>query len=254
VEHTVSEDSGEYSVGGVRILRHGIDDEDEQELRPPEYAHHESISQHISAAIGPIELVYHELVSHFVHVDVHWVKATESRPFHVLVTSGMSALPMTLPEGLPFARHAELMALLPESWKLQQDAWRDERWYWPIRWLKILARLPHEHQTWLGSGHTVPNGDPPEPFAPDTSLCCMLLAKATSLPPEAQSMTLPDGSPLEFFALYPLHENEMLCKLVEGTDALLDKLDAARVSDVIDPLRPSVAGPPPRKKRRSRLC
>jgi hypothetical protein len=247
----VTEDSGEYSVGGIQILRHGIDDEDEEESRPPEYADHKRISEHISAAIGPIELVYHELVSHVVHVDIHWVKAIRSRPFHVLVTSGMSALPMTLPEGLPFARHAELMAVLPETWKMDKAAWKDERWYWPIRWLKILARLPHEHQTWLGSGHTVPNGDPAEPFAPDTKLCCMLLLKAISLPSEAQSMTLSDGSPLDFFALYPLHENEMLCKLVEGTDALLDKLDRGRVSDVIDPSRRSVSGSP--RRRRFRL-
>ena len=31
---------------------------------------------------------------------------------------------------------------LPPDWKLGQEG---EEWYWPIRWLKILARLPiHE--------------------------------------------------------------------------------------------------------------
>jgi len=237
----VADDSGEFTKGGSRIFRHGRGGEKPAGAASPEHADDESISNHVADKIGPIETVYHELVSDVVHVDVHWVKATDSRPFHVLVTSGMSALPMTVPEGDPSAHYAELFALLPENWKMQHDAWRDERWYWPVRWLKLLARLPHEYRTWLGFGHTVPNGDPPKPFAPNTDLCSVLVMKSISLPVEAQSMQLRDGTPLEFFTLYPLHANELECKLREGTDALLDRFDAAGVSDVIDPLRPSVS-------------
>ena len=40
--------------------------------------------------------------------------------------------------------------------------------YWPYRMLKELARLPHEFDTFLWKGHTVPNGDPPQPYGPNT--------------------------------------------------------------------------------------
>ncbi len=48
--------------------------------------------------------------------------------------------------------YAELMIDLPPEWLVQDD---DENNYWPIRWLKILARLPIDSDTWLGYGHTI---------------------------------------------------------------------------------------------------
>ena len=40
-----------------------------------------------------------------------------------------------------------------------------------------LARLPHEFQTLLWQGHTVPNGDPALPYARNTKLCGALVAR-----------------------------------------------------------------------------
>ena len=42
---------------------------------------------------------------------------------------------------------------------------KDEKWYWPIRLLKSLARLPIASDTWLGFGHTLEHE---EDFAKDT--------------------------------------------------------------------------------------
>ncbi|MGM3262792.1 suppressor of fused domain protein, partial [Klebsiella pneumoniae] len=77
----------------------------------PSYADEESLGAHIERTIGPIEMVYHEVISDLVHVDVHWVKAGPNRPFHALVTTGMSALPMTTPANSGAAERAELIAL-----------------------------------------------------------------------------------------------------------------------------------------------
>src|SRR5690606_27736593 len=81
-----------------------------------------------------------------------------------LVTSGMSDLPMSVPEDAGCPGFAELMVTLPAGWKLDQASFQDENWYWPVRLLKSLARLPHKHATWLGFGHTVPNGHPAGPY------------------------------------------------------------------------------------------
>ncbi|MEM9340969.1 MAG: suppressor of fused domain protein, partial [Bacteroidota bacterium] len=135
----------------------------------------DEISDHVEKYVGTIETVFHELVSNQVHIDVHWVKPTNERPFHTLVTSGMSDKPMNTPEGAEDCKFAELVICLPESWKLSEEDQKNENNYWPIRWLKYLARFPHEYNTWFWWGHTIPNGDPAEQFADNTQLNTMLL-------------------------------------------------------------------------------
>ena len=69
---------------------------------------------------------------------------------------------------------AELAIALPADWKLNQESIQDERWYWPIRLLKALARLPIVNDTWLAWGHTMDNT---RPFAENTELCAFILAE-----------------------------------------------------------------------------
>ena len=71
----------------------------------------EAISHHIEQHIGPISGVFHELISDLVHIDVHCVEPSANFPFHVLVMSGMSDLPMTVPAGAEDARYAEYMRI-----------------------------------------------------------------------------------------------------------------------------------------------
>ena len=89
--------SEEISPGGSRIERH-------DEALPPEpvpsgWAGQELIEDHVERHLGPIESVFHELVSEYVHLDVLVVEATEERPFHYPVTSGMSSRPMPAGDG-----------------------------------------------------------------------------------------------------------------------------------------------------------
>jgi len=69
---------------------------------------------------------------------------------------------MMVPRELhPRWRWAELVLCLSRDWPVGQTDINDERHFWPLPWLWKLARFPHEYRTWLGYGHTVPNGDPP---------------------------------------------------------------------------------------------
>jgi hypothetical protein len=125
----------------------------------------EETSIHIEKYIGKIHKVFHELVSDKVHIDVHWVKPTPERPYHTLVSSGMSDLPMNIPEHVGSTRHMELMITLPEYWQLDEEAFNNENWYWPVRTLTYLASFPHKYDTYFAWGHTIPNGNPAKPFA-----------------------------------------------------------------------------------------
>jgi hypothetical protein len=109
--------------------------------------------------------VLHEVESEFVHIDVHVVRATPERPYHVLLTSGMSDRAMKVPEGAEECGYAELLLAPPRNWPVDYASFEDELNYWPVRQLKRTARFPHVYESWLWCGHTVTNGDPPSPCA-----------------------------------------------------------------------------------------
>jgi hypothetical protein len=228
------EDDTERSESGAPIYRHS--DRTEPVQGEQSWAW-EAIEAHVQEHVGPIDRVFHELDSPYVHLDILEIPAHEGRPWHTLVTCGMSAQPMTVPNpDLPC--YAELVISLPPDWPLDKESWRDERHYWPVRLLKQLARLPHEYDTWLGIGHTVPNGDPPEPYAPGTKLCAALIAPPMMWPDKAEVLETDEGL-LRFYSILPLHRDELELKLERGAEALFDPFDDAEVSEILDPGRPS---------------
>jgi hypothetical protein len=201
----------------------------------------EQISNHIERHLGKVATVFHEIISDTVHIDVHFVKPTSEYPFIRLVTSGMSDLPMTIPEGADVARFTELMITLPPDWKLEQAAFDDEAWYWPVRLVKFLARMPHKYQTWLGWGHTVPNGDPAQPYAASTKLSGAIVLPSVTVPDDFHTLRIDANKEITFYAVVPLYDEEMQLKLRNGTDALLDKLSAKKITDIVAIDRPNAA-------------
>lgn len=200
----------------------------------------EKISKHIETHLGPIAKVLHELASDLVHVDIYWIKPSHERPYHTLVTSGMSDMPMTVPEEWAKYQYAELMMHVPKDWPLDQKSWNNPLLFWPIHWLKLLARLPHEFSTFLLEGHTIPNGDPPLPFAPSTKLCCMCLTQPVSTSPEFKILQADDSKTIYFWNVFPLYREEMDYKLEQGMSALLMKLQEKEVPLVLDLARLNV--------------
>ena len=199
-----------------------------------------AIGEHVVKHIGPVTDVFHEIQSVGVRVDILIVGPSESRPFVTLVTCGMSEqamrIPIENPEDLgiiPELRFAELLLCLPPEWPMTPDNFRDETNYWPIRWLKRLARMPHEMDGWLGLGHTIPHGDPPSPLGPNTRFCGWLVDEPVLFAPEVQKLRAGERT-INFYSIVPLYEEEMLLKLREGSGALSHLLDKAKVSELID--------------------
>lgn len=236
--------NGDLSESGAPILRH------DARLRPFEPAADNDaslaqITAHMEAHLGPVALVYHEIVSDLVHVDVHVLAPTAQRPYFTLVTSGMSDRPMSPASGAEECRYAELMLCLPPTWPIalqpgQVETFDDETHFWPIRWLKLLARFPHEYDTWLWWGHSVPNGDPPEPFAANTRLSGVLLSTPVLAPPEFAALPVREDKTIHFFSVLPLYPEEMAYKLRHGAETLLDKLDRSGISELLEIDRKSV--------------
>ncbi|HTV14301.1 MAG TPA: suppressor of fused domain protein [Acidobacteriaceae bacterium] len=176
-------------------------------------------------------IVSHELLPLIPHIDVYTFKRSQGeKEVYSLVTGGMSDLEMTLPRGADkdAPRRVELIFYCTEP--------RDEY----ISTLRWVAHFPHASKSWLGHGHTMPNGNPPAPFWGTTDLDTLFF-----LPPIVRKdQTLPselslDGEPVHFLWVVPLTTAECNFKLTNGFNAMLDLFQQNRHPHVFDPHRTS---------------
>ncbi|HET9496377.1 MAG TPA: suppressor of fused domain protein, partial [Chloroflexia bacterium] len=237
------------SESGATVYKYDVPPDEREGLRPPQMdeAALAMIDSHIEryvAGEGSGEgLVWHEIISNLVHIDVHVTPPSEERPYYTLITSGMSDLPMNVPPAAEDQKHAELLLCLPADWPLMGENYQmlpDDESYWPVHTLKFLARFPHEYSTWLGVGHTVPNGDPPQPFAEGVGFTGVVLLPPVLFEEEFFRLPVRAGKTIQFLAVVPLYESEMDFKLKHGLDALLDRFDENDVTELIDVHRPNV--------------
>ena len=178
--------------------------------------------------------VSHELLPLIPHIDVYSFKRTFKKDgadqvVYALVTGGMSDLEMTLPRrAKDVPRRVELVFYCVEP--------RAE-YFSTLRW---IAHFPHNAKSWLGHGHTMPNGNPPAPFWGSAALDTLLfmppiIAKDQTLPSELQL----EGEPVHFLWVVPLTTAECNFKLENGFDAILGLFDQHRHPHVFDPNRKS---------------
>ncbi|OWQ47890.1 hypothetical protein CDL60_04660 [Roseateles noduli] len=203
----------------------------------------EDIHKHVENYQGPIKAVFTEIISDDMKLDVLHVGSTLFRRRELLITCGMSAIPMRVPEGETYAARAELVIELPRGWPLNVDAFMDERHYWPVRLLKNLARYPMQADSWLGYGHTVANGASDEtlqPYASNVPFCAAAVLPCMPMGENGFSMTSQSGEEVIFWSVVPLHRAELAFKREQGADALLDLFDKRGVRARVDPARPSV--------------
>jgi hypothetical protein len=176
--------------------------------------------------------VSHEVLPLIPHIDVYTFKRSQGdKIVYSLVTGGMSDLEMTLPRGARGAPHrVELIFYCSEP--------RDE-YSATLRW---VAHFPHASKSWLGHGHTMPNGNPSAPFWGSTELDTLLF-----MPPiVSKDQTLPSelklgGEPVHFLWVVPLTSAECNFKLKHGFDAILNLFEKNRHPHVFDPHRKSYA-------------
>lgn len=231
----------ETSPSGAPIYRHSAKNPEIEE--PETHARNlEDIEAHLEAYFGPIDTVFHEIVSDRIHLDVLVILATEDRPYSVLATSGVSDLPMAVPEGLEDYSRAELLIALPADWPLTDAAFEDEANFWPVRWLKSVGRIPHDYDSWLGWGHTIPNGEPMAPIA-DTNFIGVMLSPPYWLDSDFFQLEAQNGDLISFYEMIPLYEDEMVLKLNKGAEELERRLDEANIGYILDIKRPNVTQP-----------
>lgn len=170
------------------------------------------------------ELVFHEIISEIVHIDLHIMYPKNEEDFYVVYTTGMSDLPMNIPKELKneysHLQRSELVAFLPSSWVLEMENPSDwhENDYWIFRMLKFIAKFPHEYKTWVSSYHTIPNGADYDPYSENSDFSCIIL-----LPRDV--IQTKDGKHITILDLEPIYKEEAQYKLNEGSEKFMEKLD-----------------------------
>lgn len=133
---------------------------------------------------------------------------------------------------------------LPGDWKLgeigEDPSQIGQEFYWPIYWIKFLARFPHEYHTWLGTGHTLPNGAEYAPLGAGTEMSGFFFLPAIPLGPAypgVDSLICKDGIKINFLWAIPMYKEEIEFKLEEGFDAMMELFSEKQFPRVLDPKR-----------------
>ena len=177
-------------------------------------------------------VVFDEIESEIIHRDIYCIKADDARPFHILLSCGMSALPMHVPDEVTSSAFAEVMMLLPKDWNLDDASFSDERNYWPIRLMKELMMLPHAEKTWLGYGHTYGHQDDDE-FAPGVGFNSVMLAHSMELSGDFTTINLENDKIIDIYTLIPLYKEELAFKKQNGAEQLLERFDQFGIEEIV---------------------
>ena len=114
---------------------------------------------------------------------------------------------------------AEMLLRLPPEWQFRE---KDEKVVLAHPLAEIAGAPALEQDTWLGWGHTVPNG---RPFAANTLLSGVLLTAPEGVP---RRLGLPHAGRQrgELYQVLPLYDEEMDYKLDHDAAALLERMEA----------------------------
>lgn len=214
-----------------------------------EMPYNEEIREHFKKVFGVKDSseydVFHETLSDAPYPDVYLLKATEERPFQVLFTAGMSALPMTMPEGAPedhrkAGERAELYCILPADRRLDNNMTDEEKeqYSWIISAVKTAARYPHMCGTRLLHGHTLQFGEKAETFSQCTRLCAAVFYRLDHTDfggkygDDLMGFTAADGTYINLLCFVPIYEEEMNFKLENGAGDLYERLFGERIDDI----------------------
>lgn len=179
---------------------------------------------------GKLENISHELVVMYPHIDVYiFPPRRPGRLFYTLVSGGMSDFPMQLPEEVDRSFARREIILYCE--KPDDDL---------IDLVRFFAHFPFENNTWLGSGHTVSNGTPPQPVFENSDFRGVLFINTILVSDRNLGEKLAfQGEPVEFLWLIPITQAEMTLAVEKDTDVLLEVFEERHHPLVLDKRRAS---------------
>lgn len=205
--------------------------------RPPP-RHVQAISKHLERVAGcPVWFVSERRQAGPVPIDVCVAGPTRDRDTTILVTAGMSDLPMRPPEeeGADLC-WGEVAMSLPGDWRMDRESLRTNRWGWPIEVLRLIVHHAHTSDAWVWYHHLI---DFVNRFDASVPFDAALLDGAYTLPEEILSIPVGPGKEVNVLSVIPLYREEYEYGARKGGAALCRKLKLSGVTEVMNPRRAS---------------
>lgn len=176
--------------------------------------------KYIKDNIGDFKMVYHELYSPDIHLDILVIPPSEDRNYYTLVTEGLGAYQMNVPfffENYDLNR-AELVVYLPPEWNMNFESKENA---WIIEQLKYIARTPIRENSWIGFGHRFSQDEnATKPYADSTKFSSIILLNSIDADNEYLETNLPNKGKINFYQLFPLYKEEFAYLRENGIEAL----------------------------------
>lgn len=194
--------------------------------------YHDELLEHVTQNFGSIQDTISEVVpGSKVSVDIHVIPPSKNKDFVTLVTTGMSDEPMDYSNEENEFKYAELLLKLPSSWLVRKDRMEEKNYNWPLEWLRRLAHIPHIYDGWIAEGVILPNGEPPQPFASNTKLSCLMVCRTKEFGLDKVQV---EQKGINIYIIVPIYEEERNLALKKGYEYLLKKMSEKGISDVLD--------------------
>ena len=179
----------------------------------------------ITKNVGKVEYVLHDPDPKGIHIDIMVIPPSQERDYLTLVTMGMGAFEMPVPEEMGKKNRAEIAIRLPKDWELDSD---DEKWDWPIWMIDGLAKIPYYEYDWLGEYHDVDLDDPSSenPLTGNTGMSAVML---NLFDETIEPLVLENGDQVILYNAVPIYKSEMEFKNAGGgdhTEELIEKMSA----------------------------
>ena len=194
----------------------------------------EKIESFIENEYGHFDEVIHEIVSPDIHLDIAIIPPNEYQPYYKLVTMGAGAYKMNVPRELKSYKleYAEYVIFLPKEWDIKSDK---EEYYWAIRQLKNIARLPINTDSWLAYGHTITANEDYSPVAENTEFNSFVLINSINKNNEiVNPLKIGLFKQINFYQMFPLYREEVDYKMENSLEELINKFSDEDLDPIVN--------------------
>jgi len=191
------------------------------------------LKRHIAEYFGEYRIVFSETYSGGLHVDFAVIDPTPGRDFYTMFTIGLGAHKMNSdkPKNKDFER-MEIMVCLPPDWDMDST---EERWYWPIRWLKNVAESSAGTDAWFGLGQSMLTAEASE----DSPFDGIVMIPPIMFGVDAVLCKLPSRNTVSICQILPIYEEEVDLLLEDSAGTLYEFFDKKRFG-ILDIYRESL--------------
>lgn len=191
------------------------------------YSSHEmqTVEDHIIKHFGSISRIIPVEESENLDLRIFVIEPTKERDFYTLITCGMGAYKMELPDDFKDTDldRMELLTYLSPDWNMDLALSKPtglitgetvtpifgsmyDEWNYPVKVLKNLAQAPVNNDSYFVMGNII---DDEEPLSPSTNDTGGILISPAYVSEEGCVCTLPDGDKVKFLQVMPIQTFEI---------------------------------------------